>query len=124
MLCYVNLCIIIVLFIVVFDCLILDKEGKLMTLSNSKTGIFIHRDLLSFEKGREQLRDYFRRNPCIPNHTVFRGTNEDGSLDTIGPSLADQHCTLTQTSFGHSAAQKVIDDYVYASYETFQLLIG
>lgn len=95
-----------------------------MSLSNKKSTLFIHRDLLIFEKGREQLRDYLHANPFIPNHTVFRGVKEDGSLDTKALSLADQHCTLDEISFGHLASQKVMDDYAFVSYETLCLLIG
>ncbi len=101
-----------------------DMEDKIMNLSNKTTKLFIHRDLLAFVKGREQLQDYFHGHPSIPNHTIFKGIREDGSLDIVGPTFANQNCTLTETSFGHSVAQNAIDDYVYASYETFLILVG
>ena len=95
-----------------------------MNLSNKTTKLFIHRDLLASANGREKLQDFLHENQNLLNHTIIKGITSDGMLDTVEPTLAQQSCSLSETSFQHFVAQKAVDDYVYASYESFVRLVG
>lgn len=94
-----------------------------MALLEQETKMFVHRDLLVSKTGVDLLRGLFSSEGEIENHCIIKGITE-GNLDIIHPTPAQKSLPLTDTAFQYFVQQKAVDGFIYASAESFKVVLG